>query len=172
MRQEKTLLKDEIREKMKKHPAFVIMQYAKLTANTANDFRREMGKMGGDVEVVRKRILIKAAEEIGIKLDIATLDGHIGLVFLGQDPIEATKAVFRFSKERDNFLQVSAGRLDGALYTGAEIEMLSKLPSKDEMRSQLLATLEAPLSQTLAVMEALISSVVYCLDNKSQQGQS
>jgi large subunit ribosomal protein L10 len=32
-----------------------------------------------------------------------------------------------------------------------------------------LAVLEAPLSQTLAVMEALLSSVVYCLDNKAKQ---
>ena len=41
-------------------------------------------------------------------------------------------------------------------YNGADVKTLSELPSKDEMRAQLLATLEAPLSQTLSVMEALI----------------
>ena len=30
------------------------------------------------------------------------------------------------------------------------------------------AYFEAPMAQTLAVMEALLASVVYCLDNKSQ----
>lgn len=168
MRPEKEFLKDEIKEKIKKHGSFVIMKYSALKANTANEFRREMGKLGGEVEVVRKRVLLKAAEDIGLKLDMALLEGHVGLVFLGQDPLEATKAVFRFSQAHEDVFDVRVGSLDGTLYSGADIDRLSKLPSKDEMRAQLLGTLEAPLAQTLAVMEALLSSVVYCLDNKSK----
>ena len=51
----------------------------------------------------------------------------------------------------------------------SDVERLSKLPSKDEMRAQFLSVLEAPMSQTLAVMEALLTSVPYCLDNKCKQ---
>ncbi|MBA2367993.1 MAG: 50S ribosomal protein L10 [Candidatus Protochlamydia sp.] len=170
MRQEKQLLKQEIIEKFQRHPSFVIMHYAGLSANQANDFRRQLGKMGGDVEIVRKRILLKAAEDAGIELDVSALTGHIGLVFLGEDPIETTKAVYQFSQEREKVIQVLGGRFDGMLYGGADVEKLSKLPSKDEMRAQLLSTLEAPMAQTLAVVEALLASVAYCLDNKSKQG--
>ena len=46
---------------------------------------------------------------------------------------------------------------------------LSLTASKDEMRAQFLGLLEAPLAQTLAVMDAVLSSVVYCLDNKSKE---
>ena len=52
-----------------------------------------------------------------------------------------------------------------------DVESLSKLPGKDEMRAQLLAYLEAPMAQTLAVMDALLTSVVYCLENKSKQAE-
>jgi large subunit ribosomal protein L10 len=52
------------------------------------------------------------------------------------------------------------------MYNAADVEIMSQLPSKDVMRAQFLGLLEAPMAQTLAVMEALISSVVYCLDNK------
>ena len=41
-----------------------------LTANKANEFRSEVAKLGGNVEVVRKRVLIKAAEAAGIQLDL------------------------------------------------------------------------------------------------------
>src|ERR1700693_1203705 len=99
MRAEKELLKQEIKDKIDHFESFVIMQYAKLSANVANDFRREMGKLGGDVEVVRKRILLKAAVDAGVQLDLASLSGHIGIVFLGQDPIETTKMVFKFSQD-------------------------------------------------------------------------
>ncbi len=171
MRSEKELLKKEIKDKIDRFNSFVIMQYASFSANAANEFRREVGKMGGDVEVVRKRVLLKAAEDAGIQLDLSSLPGHIGIVFLGQDPIETTKMVFKFSQDREKAIQVIGGRFDGQLYTGADVERLSTLPSKDEMRAQFLSVLEAPLSQTLAVMEALLASVPYCLDNKSKEAE-
>lgn len=169
MRPEKELLKQEIKGKIGQFGSFVVMQYGALTANTANTFRREVGKMGGDVEIMRKRILLKAASDAGLTLDIDQLPGHIGIVFLGADPIEATKMVFKFSQDRDNVLKVIGGRFDGQLYSGADVEKLSKLPSMNEMRAQFLSTLEAPMAQTLAVIEAVLSSVVYCLDNKAKQ---
>lgn len=172
MRPEKQLLLDEIKEQINQHGSFVIMRYQGVKANLANRFRNEIAKTGGNVEMVRKRLLIKAADAIGLKLDLEALPGHIGVVLAGKDPFETTKAVFRFSLDNDKALEVLAGRFEGKLYNGEQVEMLSKLPGKDEMRAQLLAVLEAPLSQTLAVMEALLSSVPYCLDNKCQQENS
>lgn len=170
MRQEKQLLKQEIRDKLDKHSSFVVMQYGALSANAANEFRREVRKSGGDVEIARKRVLIKAFEDAGIKLDNAmTLDGHIGVIFLGADPVETTKIVFKFTKERENVLQVVGGQFDGTLYQGADVEALSKLPGKDEMRAQMLGLFEAPMAQTLAVVEALLTSVAHCLNNKCEK---
>lgn len=172
MKAEKELLKQEIKDKIKRFESFVIMQYSSLSANAANDFRREIGKVGGDVEVVRKRVLLKAAEDAGIQLDLSSLPGHIGMIFLGEDPIESTKVVFKFSQDREKVIQVIGGRFDGQLYSGADVERLSTLPGKDEMRAQLLSVLEAPLSQTLAVIEALLTSVPHCLENKRKQEEN
>ena len=173
MRNEKQLLLDEVKSQIDQYGGtFVIMSYKKLNANATNEFRRQVAKMGGNLEMVRKRILLKAADNAGIKLDLKALPGHIGLVFAGNDPIETTKFIFRFSQENEKAIAVVGGRIDGQLYSGEQVEMLSKLPGKDEMRAQLLATLEAPMSQTLAVMEALLASVVYCLDNKTKQESS
>jgi large subunit ribosomal protein L10 len=168
MRTEKEFLKREIKDKIERFESFVIMQYSGLNANMANEFRREMGKIGGDVEVVRKRVLLKAAEDMGVQLDLASLPGHIGIVFLGQDPIESTRTVIKFSQDREKVIQLIGGRFDGQLYSGADVERLSTLPGKNEMRAQLLSVFEAPLSQTLAVIEALLASVPYCLENKSK----
>lgn len=172
MRQDKQLLLDEIKGQIDKSETFLIMSYSALEANKANAFRSAIANLGGGVEVVRKRILIKAAQEAGIDLSLDTLPGHIGIVFGGKDPLETTKATFKFGQENASAIKVVGGRFEGQLYNAAQMEMLSKLPSKDEMRAQLLATLEAPMSQTLAVMEALLSSVPYCLDNKVKLGDA
>ena len=169
MRAEKQLLKEEISDKIKQYGSFLVMQYARLTANAANEFRREIGKTGGEVEVVRKRILIKVAEELGIKFDPSALEGHLGIVFPGEDAIETTKVVFKFSQDRNKTVLVNAAQLEGKVYCGEDVEKLSKLPGKNEMRAQLLSVLEAPMAQTLAVMDAVLASVVYCLDNKCKQ---
>jgi large subunit ribosomal protein L10 len=166
MRQEKQLLLNEVKEQIEQFDSFVIMRYLGLTANKANEFRREVAKTGGGVEVMRKRMLVKAAEAAGVTLDTAELPGHIGLVYAGEDPIETTKLIFKFSQENEKKIQVIGGRFDGLLYTAADVEKLSKLPSKDEMRAQFLGLLEAPMAQTLAVMDALMTSVMHCLDNK------
>jgi len=169
MKSEKELLKNEIKGKITHFASFAIMQYMGLKANVANELRREVGKLGGDVEMVRKRVLLKAAEDVGLQLDLAALPGHIGIVFFGDEPLEAAKMVFKFSYDRDKAIKVIGGRFEGQLYTGPDVERLSTLPGKDGMRAQLLSVLEAPLAQTVAVMEALLMNVPYCLENKSKQ---
>jgi large subunit ribosomal protein L10 len=168
MKPEKQLLLDEVTDQIKGRETFVIMRYQRMDANKANAFRREINKLGGDIEVVRKRLLVKAAEAVGVKLDLEALPGHIGLVLAGHDPIETTKAVYRFSQENDKIVEVIGGQFEGRMYTGEQVKALSMLPSKDEMRAQFLGTLEAPMAQTLAVMNALLTSIVFCLDNKSK----
>lgn len=168
MRNEKQLLLKEVKGQIDQYGSFVIMRYVSLSANKANDFRRQIAGLGGYVEVMRKRILIKAAKAAGVDLEIEALPGHIGLVYSSKDPIEMTKFVFKFGQENDKAVQVIGGRFEGQIYNAADVEKLSKLPGKDEMRAQLLGTFEAPMAQTLAVMDALLSSVVYCLDNKSK----
>merc|ERR1712232_1469522 len=106
--------------------------------------------IGGDVEMVRKRVLVKAAQESGIDLKLETLPGHIGLVFGGADSVQTTKAVFNLRKE-SKAIEVVGGLFEGKLFNAEDVEILSKLPSKDEMRAQLLGTLVAPLTQTVAV---------------------
>ncbi len=169
MKHEKQLLLDEIKGQIERSGSYLIAQYAKLPANKANEFRRQMAKMGVDFEVVRKRVLIKAAAASGVELSVDSLPGHIGIIMPKNDPIEATKAVLQYSEGNDNCFQLLGGRVDGLLIGAQDMKRLSQLPSKPEMRAQFLGLLEAPLAQTLAVMDALLSSVVYCLDNKSKE---
>lgn len=169
MRQDKQLLLDEIKGQIDKYDTFLIMSYNALGANTANDFRTVIANLGGAVEVVRKRVFIKAAQEAGVALTLDVLPGHIGLVFVGKDPLETVKAAYKSSQENSKAIQMIGGMFEGQMYNAAQMEMLSKLPSRDEMRAELLSVFEAPMAQTLAVMEALLSSVVYCLDNKAKQ---
>lgn len=166
MRQDKHLLLDEVTESIKKYENFFVMRYKGMTANMANVFRGEVVKRGGDVHILRKRLLLKAAESIGLPVENVNLDGHVGLVFAGNDPVEMSKTLIQFGKDNNEAVTLVGARVENQMLGPQEVITLSQLPGKNDMRAQLLATFEAPMSQTLAVMEALIASVVYCLDNK------
>jgi large subunit ribosomal protein L10 len=112
MRQEKQLLLDEIKGQLEEKPTFVLLSYASMASNVANAFRSEIAKSGGSVEIVRKRVLIKAAAETGVTLEKEVLEGHIGVVFAGDDAIETTKTIFTFSKDNGNVIKVVGGRYD------------------------------------------------------------
>jgi len=172
MRQEKQLLLDDIKNQITHYGSFLIMQYSGLKANPATEFRTDIAKLGGNIEVLPKRILIKAADAAGISLDLKSLPGHIGLVFTGADPIPVTKAVFQFKKDNAKVVEVLGAQMDNELLSAQDVEELSKLPGKDELRAQFLSVLEAPMSRTLATMESLLTSVIYCLDNKAKQASA
>lgn len=169
MREEKQLLLDEVKGQIEEYEDFALFQYKGISANAIAGFRTNIAKLGGEVQMIRKRILLKAALAAGFELDLSQLPGHIGLVYAGEDPVEMTKALFQFSKESDTNLSVLGGRLDGKMYNGEQVEALSKLPGKDAMRAELLGLLVAPLSQTVAVINALLAAVPCCLENKSKK---
>ncbi|SCA62743.1 50S ribosomal protein L10 [Chlamydiales bacterium SCGC AG-110-P3] len=168
MREEKQLLLDEIRDQIDAKSAFVLFNYIGLKANDLTGFRSNVADTGGHVEMVPKRILRRAAAEIGIDLSDYELPGHIALAFGGEDPVATAKTVIKFGKDTGT-MTVLAGRFDNKLYDSEQVEALSKLPNLDGMRAQFLGLLEAPMAQTLAVMDALLTSVIFALENKVEK---
>lgn len=75
--------------------------------------------------------------------------------------------MYDFRKTNKENFSVLGGRFEGKECSEKDLEIISQLPTKDVMRSQLLGLFEAPMSQTLAVMEALLCSVPHCLENKA-----
>ena len=166
MKKEKQLFLDQISDQVSSSPTFLVTQYAKLTANQANDFRRKMQNVGVSFEVFRKRMLLKAAEKAGVMLSLDMLPGHIGILFIEEDPIEATKAVLKFSDENNKCLELLGAQMEGHLISKEDVQALSKIPSKNVLRAQFLGLLEAPMAETLGVIDALLTSVVHCINNK------
>lgn len=171
MKEEKQFLLDEVADYLSHFDAFFIMRYAGLNANLANGFRHRIAHKGGEVHVMRKRLLSKVVEKIGVPLDAVPFEGHLGLVFGSGDVIDLLKTVLEFGKENNGAVELVAAHVEERLYGPEQVAYLAQLPSKQVMQAQLLATLEAPLSQTLAVMEALLCSVPFCLEGRCEQQQ-
>ncbi|MGR3951966.1 MAG: 50S ribosomal protein L10 [Chlamydia sp.] len=169
MKREKELLLDEIQGQIAKSGSFIITQYDKMTANSANAFRRELQKVGGSFEVVRKRVFLRAAARAGFVFSLKEMQGHIGIVLASADPIETTKTVLKYGSEEDVSFALLGGYVEGQIVSSQDMKKLALLPSKDQMRSEILGLFEAPMAQTLAVMDALLTSVLHCMNNRADK---
>ncbi len=174
MRQEKQFLLDEIKEKIDSSSAFVMFNYEKLGANEVSDFRGKLDGASSELEVVRKRVFLKALLQAGIEIKEEMLKGHVGVVFSKEDPLAPLKMVYELKKESEASIDVLGGHFDEKVLSKDEVETLSKLPGINEMRAQLIGLFTAPMSKTLSIMNALMTSVPRCLLNKveKEEGKS
>ncbi len=84
----------------------------------------------------------------------ALLDGHIGVVFADEDPIQTTKTIFKFKSENEEVLEIIGGRFEGKLYSAKDVEAISKLPGKARNAS----TVPRPL-RSCTISDCLQSSM-------------
>lgn len=171
MRQEKTLLLEQFQDQVKESNAVIVTQINGVTALSSNDLRRKLREKGAEFEVVKKRVFNMAAKNQGLELQGDMLDGQVAVVFANQDALEATKEVFNFCKENKDRMKVLGGQVDGQVYGAEDMRALSELPSKDEMRAQLLSVLQAPAANLVGIINAVLTVVPNCLDAKIKTEQ-
>jgi large subunit ribosomal protein L10 len=171
MKQEKTLLLDQIEQHLDTS-TFVVVNNKGLDANSEAQMRIEIAKLGARFLTLKKRMLLKAAENKGFIFSKNQLDGHITVLSTGENVVDVIKALYKFKEEKENKLEVLVGSYEGALCTPQDIERISKLPSKDQMRAELLGMFEAVQASTLGTLEAILTSVLYCLENKTKQNEA
>ena len=169
MRPEKQLLLDAVKDQIKETNGFVLVSYENMSANLNFDFRQAILENGGSLCVVKKRIFLKAASESGIAIDEATLLGHLGVIYSGEDIVKTAKIVRKYEQDYSKILKILSARFEGKICSPQEVEEISRLPNEDGMRAQFLSTLVAPMSGTLGALQAALTGVIYCIEGKIQK---
>ena len=137
MRAEKKFLVDEVASQLASSNYLLIANFTGVTVQDATAVRDQLRAHGAEYHVVKNSILNIATKEAKLP-DIANyLSGHTALVTGGNNPTGVAKVLVTFFKDFQK-LEVKAGVLDSKVLSKAEVEALSKLPSLDGIRAQLL----------------------------------
>ncbi len=164
-RSEKEKLAKDLTEKLSKTKSAVAFSFKALTVSDSSSLRRELRKTGGRIQVVKKRVFQRVAENMGIKEDLTEKADSVAVAWSDSDMIAPAKITFGFVKDHDG-AKLLAGLLEGAALNGQEVESLALLPGKDELRAKLVATLAGPirgfagvLSGTLRGLPGVLSAI-------------
>jgi large subunit ribosomal protein L10 len=164
----------EIKSRFDKMTAAVLLDYKGITVESDTKLRAAFRKAGVEYKVVKNTLVKQALKDTtyGTKLN-DVLVGMTGIAWCYEDPSAAAKVVKQFKKDGGDAgqkLVVKGGLIEGEVLSAARVENeLATMPGKDELRATLLATLQAPLQQFVALLQAPTQNLVYVLAAKERQ---
>src|SRR5271165_5913914 len=163
-----------IKSRFDKMTAAVFLDFKGMTVEHITKLRAEFRKAGVEYKVVKNTLVKRALkdEPYTAKLD-DVLVGMTGIAWSYEDPSAAAKIVKAFRKDAaGEKLRIKAGLIEGSVLDAKGVEdQLATMPGKNELRAMLLATMQAPLQNFVALLAAPQQNFVYVLSAKERAGK-
>ncbi len=154
---EKKKITEDLHEKLSRAKVVILTDYKGLDVPTINDLRRNLRAAGIEYQVVKNTLLIRACEDTDAALIKETFKGPNAVALSFDDPVAPAKVLVKFAAENKN-MDIKKGVMNGKVLDLNRIEMLSVLPSREVL-----------LSQVLSAMNGVSSAFVRALSNVSER---
>jgi large subunit ribosomal protein L10 len=166
----------EIKEQLSSAKGAVFTSYKGLTVAQDTKLRREMREAGITYKVIKNTMTRIAAKELGLDGISEHLEGTTALAFSTEDPVAPAKVICAFMKknklEEKGILTIKVGLVEGKVISDKEVKALAALPSREELIAKLLGSMNAPITNTVGVLQGVIRNAVYVLDAIRAQKES
>lgn len=161
--EQKQQVVEEIREKISKSQAVVLVDYRGLNVEEVTELRKKYKEAGVDYKVYKNSLMRFAFKNAGLEDFNEFLTGPNAIAFSFDDPVAPAKITDEFAKDHKN-LEIKAGIVDGKIIDIEEIKALAELPSREVLIAQVLGGLNAPITGFVNVLQGNIRNLVYALN--------
>lgn len=151
----------EISAQVAKAQAIVVAEYRGLEVGSMTVLRREARKSGVYLRVLKNTLARRAVAGT----PFSGLSEHMvgPLVYgISPDPVATAKLLNDFAKANEK-LVIKAGAMPNAVFSAKEVKALATLPSRNELLSQLMGTMQAPVAKFVQTMNEVPSRFVRTL---------
>jgi len=162
---------EAMKEKFAKAKVAVVTEYKGFTVEEITKLRRELQKQEGDYMVTKNTLAKIAAKGTQFEVLDDVMKGPIAIAFGFKDEVAPAKILTKFIKEVKKGEIVSAA-LDGKLLSKKETEVLSNLPSKEELYAKMLGSINSPATGIVGAVNAVMSGLVRAMDQVAKQKQA
>lgn len=134
----------------------VVADYRGLTVGQLTLLRAKARESNVYLRVVRNTLARRAFE--GTSFSILN-DALVGPTIIGlsmsEDDMGAAARLFKDFAKDNAKLELKSGAYDGKLFSGAELDVLAKLPNREQALTMLASVLQAPVSKFGRLLTAL-----------------
>jgi large subunit ribosomal protein L10 len=171
IRADKATAVQEIKDRFDRMTSAVFVDYTGMTVAEVSKLRNTFREKGVEYKVVKNTLVRRAIGDQPYADSLSTsLKGVTAVAWSFEEPSAAARVIKDFAKDNEK-LQIKAGLLDGQVLDAKAVSsQLASLPSKDEARAALLATLMAPAQQFVMLINTPASNFVRLLNAKKDAG--
>ena len=152
--EQKQVVVNEIKEKLEKATSAVLVDARGLSVAEDTELRKQLREAGVVYKVCKNTMMKRAFEGT----DFAALDEHLegpsAIAISKDDATAPARILCKFAKDA-KALELKAGVVEGTVYDADALTELSKIPSREELLSKLLGSLQSPITNFARVIKQI-----------------
>jgi large subunit ribosomal protein L10 len=168
-RDEKAAVVDEIADQLGSAEAVYAVDYRGITVSQIAELRARLRDADTTFRIVKNSLTELAADKAGAADLKPMLEGPTALALVRGDAALAAKALNDMARQL-HILEFKGGLMNGGALSGAEIQSIARLPSRDVLNAQLVGTIAAPITGLVRTLNALIAGLAIQLQAIADQG--
>ena len=145
---------DEISANLEGAAGVVLVDHCGLTVEQDTQLRKQLREAGVVYKVCKNTMMKRAFEGT----DFAALDEHLegpsAIAISKDDATAPARILCKFAKNA-KALELKAGVVEGTLYDADALNELAKIPSREELLSKLLGSLQSPITNLARVLNQI-----------------
>lgn len=156
--EEKKAVVAEVTAQVAAAQTVVVAEYRGITVENMTLLRAQARKQGVYLRVLKNTLVRRAIADTPFA---GIADQLVGPLAYGisQDPVAAAKVMHEFAKTNDKFV-VKAGAMPNFIMSAKDVGNLASMPSREELLSKLLGTMQAPIAQFVRTLNEVPTKFV------------
>ncbi len=152
----------------------VVAQYTGLGVTQMQELKLNSRESNTQVRVAKNRLVKLAASKTDNlkESDLSALNGQLLYAFNTDDEVAPAQALNEFAKKNPQLQFVAAITANGDVLSVEQVKALADLPTKDQLRGQLVGVLAAPLSGLASVLQGNLRGLVTVLNARKEAIES
>lgn len=157
-RNEKQIVIDEISAQLSEAQSIVVAEYRGIDVASVTVLRKKARESGVYLRVLKNTLVTRAIKETNFQQLEDKLVGPL-IYAISKDPVAAAKVLSSFAKENDKIV-LKAGALPGSVLDSNGIKQLAAMPSREELLSKLMGTMQAPIAKFVRTLNEVPTKFV------------
>ncbi len=148
----------------------VLADYQGTSVKQMQELRKQAKENGTTVKVIKNRLVVKAlkADDKYKDVDTSKLSSQLVYAFNSEDEVAPAQVLAKFSKANNTLNFIGALNEAGQFIEADEVKQLASLPSKDQLRGQLVSVLSGPQRGFVSVLSGNVRGVLNVLNARSE----
>lgn len=158
---EKQAIVADVAAEVAKAQVIVLAEYRGLEVGNITALRKQARESGVTLRVLKNTLARRAVEGTSFAPLADKMTGPL-MYGMSADPVAAARVMNAFAKDNDK-LVIRAGALGQNLLDAGGVKALATMPSREELLSKLLGTMQAPIAQFVRTLNEVPTKFVRAL---------